>query len=116
MVVVTGVDEEGDRVPAVLATTEKASSDRGLRAERASVQAADPEGDLRDCVLVVWSEVSRQGRAVLGGGDRVHAEADPAEGRGGEIGCCFAALLWWRGLCGGGGGKINFSKNKSMRI
>jgi hypothetical protein len=44
-------DEEGDRVPAVLATTEKASSDRGLHVERTSGQVADPEVDLRDCVL-----------------------------------------------------------------
>ncbi len=84
MLVITGIDEEGDCVFAVLAATEAASGDRGLRVEWAPVQAVDSEGDVRDCFLAVWSAVPREGRAVFGGGDCVHAQTDPAEGRGGE--------------------------------
>ena len=92
--VATGIDEEGDCLSAVPATAEKASSDRGLRVEWASVQAVGPEGDVRDCFLPVWSAVPREGGRVFGGGDRVHAETDPAEGGGGET-------LWVAEKCDG---------------
>lgn len=50
-----GIDEEGYFVSAFSATTEKASGDRRLRAEWASVQVNDSEGNVRYSFLAVRS-------------------------------------------------------------